>query len=52
VAKLAPIGGEMTRLLADPGHIDQILGRGAARARALAEPIYDEVKRIMGFVRA
>jgi tryptophanyl-tRNA synthetase len=52
VARLAPIGGEMSRLLADPGHIDRILGRGAARARALAGPIYDEVKRIVGFVRS
>ncbi|MFW6077040.1 MAG: tryptophan--tRNA ligase [Hyphomicrobiales bacterium] len=52
VAKLGPLGGEMNRLLADPGHIDAILGRGAARARALAEPVYDEVKRIVGFVRS
>jgi len=52
VAKLAPLGAEMNRLLADPGHIDAILGRGAARARALAEPVYDEVKRILGFVRS
>jgi tryptophanyl-tRNA synthetase len=52
VAKLSPIGGEMTKLLADPAHIDQILGEGAARARALAEPVYNEVKRIMGFVRS
>jgi tryptophanyl-tRNA synthetase len=52
VAKLAPLGAEMNRLLADPGHIDAVLGRGAARARALAEPVYDEVKRILGFVRS
>jgi tryptophanyl-tRNA synthetase len=52
VAKLAPVGSEMTRLLADPGHIDRVLGDGAARARALAEPVYDEVKRIVGFVRS
>jgi tryptophanyl-tRNA synthetase len=52
VARLSPIGSEMTKLLADPAHIDAILGQGAARARALAEPVYDEVKRIMGFVRS
>ena len=52
VAKLGPIGGEMSRLLADPGHIDRILIDGAARARALAAPVYDEVRRIMGFVGA
>jgi tryptophanyl-tRNA synthetase len=52
VAKLSPIGAEMNRLLADPGHIDRVLGQGAGRARALAEPVYDEVKRIVGFVRS
>ena len=52
VARLSPIGSEMTKLLADPAHIDAILGQGAARARALAEPVYNEVKRILGFVRS
>ena len=33
VAKLAPIAGEMRRLLADPGHIDAVLADGAARAQ-------------------
>ena len=32
VEKLAPIAGEMRRLLADPGHIDRILVDGAERA--------------------
>ena len=50
VAKLTPIAAEMRRLLADPGEIDRILADGAAKARALAEPIMAEVKRIVGFV--
>ena len=50
VAKLAPIGAEMNRLLADPGHIDHVLADGAERARALAAPVYGEVKKIVGFV--
>ena len=36
VTKLGPIGAEMKRLTADPGHIDQVLADGAARARHLA----------------
>lgn len=51
VAKLGPIGDEMRRLMADPGHIDQILAGGAARADAIARPILDGVKDIVGFIR-
>src|SRR6187399_2707965 len=32
VTKLAPIAGEMKRLVADPGHVDAILAEGANRA--------------------
>ncbi len=52
VEKLAPIAGEMRRLLAEPKHIDAILGEGAARADAIAAPIMREVKDIIGFVRS
>ena len=52
VAKLAPITSEMTRLSADPAEIDRILADGARRARAIAQPIMDEVKDIVGFVRS
>ena len=52
VAKLAPITSEMSRLSADPAEIDRILADGARRARAIAEPIMDEVKDIVGFVRS
>jgi tryptophanyl-tRNA synthetase len=51
VAKLGPVGGEMRRLMGDPGHIDQILANGAARAEAIARPIMDGVKDIVGFIR-
>ena len=46
---LGPIGKEMRRLLADPAEIDRILADGAERARAVAEPVVVEVKRIVGF---
>ncbi|WP_342643108.1 tryptophan--tRNA ligase [Rhodoligotrophos ferricapiens] len=50
VEKLSPITGEMKRLMDDPTHIDAILSDGADRARALAEPIMRDVRKIVGFV--
>jgi tryptophanyl-tRNA synthetase len=50
VEVLGPIGEEMARLMADPGHVDAVLKDGAERARAIAEPIQTEVERIMGFL--
>jgi tryptophanyl-tRNA synthetase len=48
---LGKIGGEMRRLMADPGHIDKILHHGAERAAAIAMPILQEVKDITGLLR-
>lgn len=50
VSKIGPITQEMRRLVADPGYIDQVLGDGAARAAAIADPILDDVRKILGFV--
>jgi tryptophanyl-tRNA synthetase len=50
VAKLGPIGGDMKRLADDPVQIEMVLADGAARARALAAPIYREVRKIVGFI--
>ena len=50
VEKLAPINAQMKRLLDDPAYIDQVLAAGAARARAIAEPVFDDVKKIVGFI--
>jgi tryptophanyl-tRNA synthetase len=52
VSKLAPIAAEMRRLNADPGHIDSVLADGAARARAIGGPIMDDVKDVVGLLRA
>jgi tryptophanyl-tRNA synthetase len=49
VAKLKPITDEMRRLMNDPAEIDRILKSGADKARALAAPTLDEVKRLAGF---
>jgi len=51
VEVLGRIGGEMRRLLADPGHIDAVLRRGAERAAAIAEPVLREVKDVTGLLR-
>ncbi|MBO6782330.1 MAG: tryptophan--tRNA ligase [Alphaproteobacteria bacterium] len=52
VAKLGPIGAEMQRLMADPGHVDGVLADGAERAAAIAEPILRDVHKIVGFLGA
>ncbi|MGR3435998.1 MAG: tryptophan--tRNA ligase [Shimia sp.] len=51
VAKLGPIGAEMSRLMADPAEIDRLLARGAERARGIAAPILDRTYEIVGMVR-
>ena len=51
VAKLEPISGEMRRLLDNKDEIDHILRDGAARARAIADPIMQDVNDIVGFLR-
>ncbi len=51
IDKLGPISTEMRRLLDDPGHIDAVLADGTARARAIAAPVMDHVKDIIGLLR-
>ena len=51
VEKLAPIAGEMRRLLDDPAYIDGVLNDGADRARTIAEKTMDGVRDVVGFVR-
>ncbi len=51
VAALGPIGAEMQRLCADPAAVDAVLRDGAERARAIADPILDEVYDAVGFLR-
>ncbi|MHA1597859.1 MAG: tryptophan--tRNA ligase [Alphaproteobacteria bacterium] len=51
VAKLCPIQDEMRRLMADPGYVDGVLRQGAEKARVLAQPIIDEVKDTIGYLR-
>jgi tryptophanyl-tRNA synthetase len=51
VARLGPIGAEMRRLEADPAYIDSVLRDGSQRARAIAGPIMNQVKDIVGLIR-
>jgi tryptophanyl-tRNA synthetase len=51
VSRIGPVNAEMKRLLADPAEIDRILSDGAQRARAIARPIMDEVKDVVGFLQ-
>ena len=51
VAVLGRIGGEMRRLMADPGYLDRLLREGVERARALADPVLREVQQISGLLR-
>jgi len=48
VEALDPVAGEMRRLLADPAYIDGVLAGGADKATAIAGPVMDDVKRIVG----
>ncbi|OEJ64330.1 tryptophan--tRNA ligase [Magnetovibrio blakemorei] len=50
VAKLGPIQDEMRRLMAAPDHVDQVLRDGAERARAISEPIMQDIKKTVGFL--
>jgi tryptophanyl-tRNA synthetase len=51
VSKLEPMANEMRRLLADPAEIDRVLKSGAGKARAIATPVMDEVKKRVGFIQ-
>jgi tryptophanyl-tRNA synthetase len=51
VGKLAPLNGEMRRLIADPAYIDQVLADGAERAQKIAAQTMRAVKDIIGLVQ-
>jgi tryptophanyl-tRNA synthetase len=51
VEMLGRIGGEMARLMADPGYIDGVLRRGAERGGAIAFPVLRKAQEISGLLR-
>jgi tryptophanyl-tRNA synthetase len=50
-ARLAPIAAEQRRLMGDRATLDAMLRDGAERANAIAEPVMEEVRRVVGFWR-
>jgi len=52
VEKLGPLRAEMVRLAAAHDHIDAVLADGARRASAIAHPVIEAAKEVVGLVRA
>ncbi len=50
IAAIAPIRQRYFELMEDPAELDRLIGRGAARARALAEPKVAVMKEKMGYL--
>ncbi|MDY8107855.1 tryptophan--tRNA ligase [Fulvimarina sp. 2208YS6-2-32] len=51
VSSLAPVTGEMRRLIEDPGHIDSVLKAGGEKADEIASRTIRDVKDIIGMLR-
>jgi tryptophanyl-tRNA synthetase len=52
VDRLQPLGDEIRRLTSSPTEIDAVLADGSARAHAIAKPVMNKVKDIVGFLRS
>jgi tryptophanyl-tRNA synthetase len=52
VARLAPIGSELKRLMQDQAFIDSVLAEGSQRARAIAAETMNSVKDVVGLIRS
>jgi tryptophanyl-tRNA synthetase len=48
LAYFEPMRARRDELLADPGHVDAVLARGAEKARAAAAPVIERVRRAVG----
>ncbi|XP_007894097.2 tryptophan--tRNA ligase, mitochondrial [Callorhinchus milii] len=49
IEKFAPIKNEIEKLRADQGFLEQVLNRGAEKARELAAPVHHEIRKLVGF---
>ena len=47
-ARIAPARAEYDRLIADPGHVEQVLADGAAKARSVATPLMTRIREAIG----
>jgi tryptophanyl-tRNA synthetase len=52
VAKLGPVADTMRRLMNDPAEVDRVLKSGGERANAIAQPVMEEVRQVVGFWRS
>ncbi|MDC3082875.1 tryptophan--tRNA ligase [Pelagibacteraceae bacterium] len=50
VSKLEPITSDMNKLMSDVSYIDSILNQGKENAIAVAEPVLQKTKEIIGFL--
>ena len=50
VSKLEPITTEMNKLMSDVSYIDSILKQGKENDIAVAEPVIQKTKEIIGFL--
>jgi tryptophanyl-tRNA synthetase len=51
VEVMSPVADRFRRYMAEPLELDHILAEGAEKAAAVAEPVVDETKRLVGFWR-
>ncbi|XP_060092326.1 tryptophan--tRNA ligase, mitochondrial [Heteronotia binoei] len=49
IQKLAPIKSEFEKLREDGAYLEKVLQTGAEQAKSLAAPVYQEVRRLVGF---
>ncbi|XP_047903602.2 tryptophan--tRNA ligase, mitochondrial isoform X1 [Anser cygnoides] len=49
IQKFAPIRNEIKKLQEDKSHLIKVLEAGAEKAKELATPIYQEIRRLVGF---
>ena len=52
VERMGALSEDIKQMMNDPAEIDRILADGAERARAIAAPIIEEAKDVIGFVRS
>ncbi|XP_008145465.2 tryptophan--tRNA ligase, mitochondrial [Eptesicus fuscus] len=50
IEKFAPIKSEIEKLKMDKDHLEKVLQAGSARAKELAYPVCQEVKKLVGFL--
>ena len=48
VQKICPIGNEMNKIINEKEYIGNILKDGAEKAKAIAQPVLEETKKIIG----